>query len=104
METNGQTCNYAAVQSENFYINLLRNKLVEEVEEFLASNDVAELIDIQTVLNAMLDVAKVSQEDFQKAYNDKLTVRGGFEKRYVGFFPDPTTPSRATKEMLDKAK
>ena len=84
----GQVINYATAENDELYIALLRNKFAEEASEFLASGNVAELADVLTIIKALLKAANVSEEDFDKIYEEKLATNGGFEKRYIGFFPD----------------
>lgn len=87
MAKEGQTLNYAAAQNEELYIGLLKGKLIEEVNEYLASGDsLEELVDIKTVLDCLIGDRV---EEFRHVYDEKLKEHGGFEKRYIGFFPDP---------------
>ena len=85
MEKSGVVCNYAAIQNDELYQTLLRQKFVEEVNEFLASGTLEELADVQTVLNALVAAKK---DEFERIYADKLVERGGFDKKYIGFFND----------------
>lgn len=79
-------CNYAEVKNDEFYYALLQNKLIEEVNEYLATGDMLELVDIITVIKYLADVAKVNLKDL---YEEKLKTKGGFDKKYIVFFPDP---------------
>jgi predicted house-cleaning noncanonical NTP pyrophosphatase (MazG superfamily) len=79
-------CNYAEVKNDEFYYALLQDKLIEEVNEYLATGDVLELVDIITVIKYIADVAKV---DLKELYEEKLKTNGGFDKRLVGFFQIP---------------
>lgn len=94
---NNEQCNYATANTDSLFIGLLRAKLVESVEAFLATSDVAELVDVQTVLDTIVEMANVSKDDFKKAVEDKLAAQGGFTKRYIAFFND-------TKKTEDTAK
>ena len=78
--------NYATAENDELYIALLRNKFAEEASEFLDTGDISELADVLTVLKAIVKAAGISEEDFDKAYQEKLKTNGGFEKRYIGFF------------------
>ena len=53
-----------------------------------------------TVLKAIVKAAGVSEEDFDKVYQEKLKTNGGFEKRYIGFFQDeqPAKPAEQQEE------
>ena len=93
----GQVVNYATAENEELYIILLKNKLIEETQEFLNSGNVQELVDVKAVISAILKAAHVTEEDFDKIYQEKLKTHGGFDKHYIGFFPDevPEQPKPA---------
>jgi predicted house-cleaning noncanonical NTP pyrophosphatase (MazG superfamily) len=62
----------------------LRDKLREEVEEFLASdNDPEELADILEVLHALADQAGADQQQLEKLRAAKAEMRGGFAGRVI---------------------
>ena len=97
-----QIINYATAENDELYIALLRNKLAEEASEFLSTGDVTKLADVLTVLKALIKAAGVSEEDFDKVYQEKLKTNGGFEKRYIGFFPDEQPAQPATQQEEKK--
>ena len=97
----GQVLNYATAENEELYIALLKNKFAEEASEFLNTGDVTELADVLTVLKALVKAAKVSEEDFEKICAEKLKTNGGFDKRYIGFFPDEQ-PAQSTQQPEEK--
>ena len=90
--------NYATAENDELYIALLRNKFAEEASEFLDTGDISELADVLTVLKAIVKAAGISEEDFDKAYQEKLKTNGGFEKRYIGFFQDEQ-PAKAVAQQ-----
>ena len=90
--------NYATAENDELYIALLRNKFVEEASEFLDTGDISELADVLTVLKAIVKAAGISEEDFDKAYQEKLKTNGGFEKRYIGFFQDEQPAKMAVQQ------
>lgn len=65
------------------YRILLRAKLVEEVEEFLASEDPKELADVLEVLLALADDLGVDRDGLEKLRMVKASERGGFADRVV---------------------
>jgi len=66
------------------YAARLRDKLQEEVAEFLASdNDPEELADILEVLYALAEQAGTSREQLEKLRAAKADKRGGFRKRII---------------------
>ena len=99
-----QVINYATAENDELYVALLRNKFAEEASEFLNTGDVTELADVLTVLKAIVKAAGISEEDFDKVYQEKLKTNGGFEKRYIGFFPDEQPAPAAQPAPENSAK
>ena len=82
----GGRLNYAAAQDEDFFKSLLKAKLIEEVNEYLDSGDsLEELVDIKTVLDYLIGERL---PEFTGLYDQKFQEHGGYEKRFIGFFPD----------------
>lgn len=94
MAKDGVVCNYATAENAELYVALLRTKLIEEVNEYLEAGTLEELADIETVITAIAE-ATASKDEFVKVYGAKLKDRGGFEKRYIGFFPDKEPEQKA---------
>ena len=61
----------------------LKNKLLEEVNEFLDDESIEELADINEVLHAIYDYKKISKEEVEKVRKNKKNQRGGFKKRII---------------------
>jgi predicted house-cleaning noncanonical NTP pyrophosphatase (MazG superfamily) len=75
----GKKCKiYVAVNDD--YQQRLKDKLTEEVQEFLEEPCVEELADIQEVL---FSIAEINKWDLEGARITKNRTRGGFWKRYV---------------------
>ncbi len=97
MAEQGMQLNYASAQNDEFFKALLRGKLVEEVNEYLASRDnLEELVDIKTIIDYLI---ADRQEEFNQIYEQKIKLRGGFDKKYIGFFPDTPTEGNTQTEM-----
>lgn len=62
---------------------LLRAKLLEEVNEFLASGDSAELADILEVLLALASDLGLDRDQLENLRAAKAAERGGFADRIV---------------------
>ncbi|MEW1735592.1 nucleoside triphosphate pyrophosphohydrolase [Nocardia beijingensis] len=65
------------------YRILLRRKLVEEVEEFLQSEDAEEIADILEVLLALAAERGLTAADLEGIRQRKYEERGGFSARIV---------------------
>jgi predicted house-cleaning noncanonical NTP pyrophosphatase (MazG superfamily) len=83
IESNGRKAIYEAITNDENYIKFLKDELVEEMNEFLESDDVAELADMGEVMHALLEYKGVSVETFQSIRLEKLEKRGGFKKRLL---------------------
>jgi predicted house-cleaning noncanonical NTP pyrophosphatase (MazG superfamily) len=65
------------------YPSLLRAKLVEEVDEFLDSNNPEELADILQVLLTLAENLGIDRNNLEKLRAVKESERGGFVDRLV---------------------
>ncbi len=88
MKEEGKVCNYAAVQNDELYYELLRGKLIEEVNEFLSDGTVEELVDIMTVIKSLYTALGINEKSFEEFYKDKLEKQGSFDNKYMIFLPD----------------
>lgn len=70
------------IANDEEYRELLKDKLIEEVEEFLESQSIEEIADIQEVIEAIL-LFKKRQNDIHKIKSDKAESRWKFEKRII---------------------
>ncbi len=77
---NGKTC-VTRIMEDNEYLESLNIKMQEELKEYLESGDVEELADLEEVLRAILDIKKVSYEEFENIRNTKVEKRGAFKKK-----------------------
>ncbi|MCX9193854.1 hypothetical protein C3Y87_21235 [Carbonactinospora thermoautotrophica] len=75
------------------YRHLLREKLIEEVKEFLASNDPDELADILEVVLALARDLGVDADDLEDRRRLKARERGGFDGRIVWHGNQPESPA-----------
>ncbi len=72
---------------------LLREKIVEEANEFLFSGDTEELVDIQEAIIAILKLRKADPALIDLQRHSKLLARGGFTKGYVLTIDEDDAPS-----------
>lgn len=59
----------------------LNKKLIEEMEEFLLSYDIEELVDIYEVLLTILYTRGISFDEFEKIRHNKTEERGTFKEK-----------------------
>lgn len=69
--------------SDEEYFDKLREKLKEEVEEFLKSNDVDEIADMLEVLYALCDSKNISRENIENMRKNKAEKRGAFKDKLI---------------------
>jgi len=62
---------------------LLREKIVEEAQEFLFSGDSEELVDIQEAIAALIKLRNADPALLELQRHSKLLARGGFDEGYV---------------------
>ena len=65
------------------YWQKLKEKLLEEIEEFSKDESIEELADILEVLDAIADYKKFEKEDVGRIKEKKSEERGRFEKRII---------------------
>ena len=77
---NGKTCK-TRIMEDKEYLASLNAKMQEELNEYLQSGDIEELVDLEEVIRAILDAKKVSYEEFEKIRNTKVEKRGAFKEK-----------------------
>ena len=80
IEAEGYTPNIR-ILSDDEYSDALRNKLTEEVKEYLSDRNVEELADILEVIYALAWAHGLLPESLEQIRKTKEEERGGFEKR-----------------------
>jgi len=71
------------IADEAEYWEKLKEKLREEVEEFLADESIDELADIAEVLDAIMEYKGFTKENLLAGQERKAEERGKFEKRII---------------------
>ena len=71
------------VADEEEYFRLLKDKLMEEVDEYIDSDSPKELPDILEVVIALGSVYRLSFKDLSEMAGEKRKARGGFNDRIV---------------------
>ena len=65
------------------YWQKLKEKLLEEIEEFNKDESIEELADIFEVLNAIADYKRFEKEDVERIKEKKSKERGAFKKKII---------------------
>ena len=71
------------VANEKEFHSRLKDKLMEEVREFLEDENVEELADILEVLYALCDSMGIQRDELEKTRCIKKAQKGAFQKRIV---------------------
>lgn len=82
IEADGKKCEVEIASKEEYY-KLLKQKLIEETEEFLEDENLEELADIMEVLFALTVSLGYKKEDLFDKVQKKREQRGGFLKKIV---------------------
>ncbi len=81
IKSSGRIPIYETVKDEDTYVQLLKDKLQEEVVEYLESGQIIELCDVVEVIYALLKAQGMSQSEFEVMRNKKAIANGTFEKK-----------------------
>ena len=65
------------------YWQKLKEKLIEESEEFAKNEKIEELVDILEVIESISTFKNINLDDLERIRKDKAEKRGKFEKRIV---------------------
>lgn len=80
MQSNGAKPVTRILSKEEYLIEL-NKKLLEEVKEYLESEEVEELADIEEVILAILNTKGFTKDNLEEIRNTKVLKRGAFNKR-----------------------
>ena len=81
IEKSGKRGIVKQLSDEEFLPELVK-KLNEEVNEYLSSEDIEELVDITEIINRILELRNVSRRDFDSILSEKRKNRGAFDSNY----------------------
>ncbi len=82
IEENGQTCNIAILDDEE-YIKKIDEKLNEELCEYYGDGSIQELADLLEVVYAAAKARGYTEQQLEQIRLEKLEKRGGFDKRLL---------------------
>ena len=98
MKEANQICDYASIENTELYIFALKEKLIEEVNAFLQKSSITELVDIQTVINALVE-ASVGEEAFKEEYDKRLEVAGDTIRNILCFITHKAEQETSEEEV-----
>jgi predicted house-cleaning noncanonical NTP pyrophosphatase (MazG superfamily) len=75
--------NYATAEGKHYLTRLLKKKISEEVNEYLESGEIEELVDIVEVVYKILRYNGISVEDFEVMRKYKNIKKGSFNDNIV---------------------
>ena len=82
IESKGETCLFHVANAEEYW-QKLKEKLREEIEEFIEAENIEELADVFEVINAMQTVKKFDSEELLRVMKQKADMRGRFFDRII---------------------
>ena len=87
VESQGKTAPTRILTDDSEYLKYLLAKLIEEATELANAetthNQEEELADVYEVLNAVLELLKLTQADIATVQDEKRQKRGGFKERLL---------------------
>lgn len=78
----GQTAVTHIADEKEYWVKL-KEKLGEEIQEFLKDESPEEIADVLEVLYAICDFKKISRAEIEKIRQEKAAKRGGFKDRII---------------------
>ena len=82
IEKNGEKA-VVHTANEEEYKEKLREKLTEEVQEFLEDESIGELADILQVVYAFCELKGIDKQELEALRKEKEEKRGGFKERII---------------------
>ena len=82
IKASGGECKFHVAKKDEYALKL-DEKLLEEVEELLASPDAEEIADVLEVIEAMARMHHISLDDIKAAKKKKRDERGSFNLMFV---------------------
>jgi len=71
------------IADDEEYWDKLKEKLKEEVDEFLKNSTEEELADILEIVYAIRDYMKIDKDKFEEIRENKAQKRGGFKNKII---------------------
>lgn len=71
------------IADDDEYLIKLKEKLIEEAEEFMQDEDQEEIVDILETIDAIIAFKDFKREEINEIKNKKAEVRGKFESKII---------------------
>ena len=71
------------IADEAEYWHKLKEKLLEEAQEFIEAENIEEMADVQEVINAICEFKNFDRETLKNKMENKVQERGAFKKKIV---------------------
>lgn len=71
------------IADDREYWQKMKEKLKEEVDEFLKEDNQEELADILEIIEAICEFKKIARSELESLRKNKAGQRGGFKKRII---------------------
>ena len=78
----GKVCIYEKLDTKE-YAEKLKDKLIEECNEYIKDGTLEELVDIMEVIRAIANTKGISVTELEMIRQNKLNKKGGFQKRLL---------------------
>lgn len=82
IQDKGEAASYHVADDEEYW-RKLKEKLLEEAEEFIKNESAEELADILEVFDAVIDYKNFDKSEIEKIKNKKAEERGQFKNRII---------------------
>lgn len=82
IKSKGEECK-THIAEDLEYTEKLKEKLLEEVQEFSKDETPDEIADILEVIDAIIKAKSFSMEEIQKIKKEKFDKRGGFDEKII---------------------
>jgi len=83
IERSGKTPIIEIATDNRIFKKLLKNKLQEEVDEYLQSDKIEELVDILEVVYTLAKTQKISSEKLEQLRQNKNQTNGAFNDKII---------------------